>query len=264
MLRIFLKKVLIIALFLLLIGDFLNAQETSIGFITAPSITQKTTDELMLKSMELRLRARNTPSGTINFGTSFSHQTGVAYRISNKKWHFQSSLLFTQNSIKYGFENEQSQVSTVINTINPEIAFIRRFHFKNGIELNWQIGLNAGITLNSQRGFAKRGGSIQNPTDTTNYYWDLNFNAQSNKIRLAVQSSLNLVFPITDVYNFELGFGVFNELNNPNQWSYYQKTTNVNDPMFNSEYEVLSNNFNERMLFVKVGVFKKLSFKKKK
>ena len=200
---------------------------------------------------------RNTPSGSMSFSTSFSHQSGIAYRISNKKWHLQGGLLFMQNRIGIEIDGKSS-IPAKISTINPELSIIRRFRLKNNIEFHWQLGVNIGISLSGNRSIAGQGGYEYTPPDTSSYMWTMNFNATSSKPRFSMQSSIGLSFPINDLLNFELGVGVLTELNKPNQWSFAEKLTHNNQPLANSDFIINTESFNERMIFIKLAVFKNI------
>ena len=127
-------------LLILIFFDTSKAQERSFGIVTAPSLTQKTTDDLIQNSSFVGYYMRNTPGGEMSFSSSFSHQTGLAYRISSQKWHLQGSLLYTQNRIGIIIKDKGPFTPVTINTINPEISLIKRIHLSNNIELHWQLG----------------------------------------------------------------------------------------------------------------------------
>ena len=251
-------KYIVSTLLLFIFCTSLKSQERSFGIITAPSLTQKTTDNLLQNSSLLAYSIRNTPSGEMSFSSSFSHQTGLAYRISSQKWHLQGSLLYTQNRIGITIQNRSRFTPVIINTINPEISLIKRIHLSNKIELNWQLGINAGFTLFQNRALAKEGGYSYGTPDTSTYFWAMSFNATSSKPRLSLVSSFNLSIPFSDKFNVELGFGILSEINRPNQWSYSQKTTHNNQPLGNSDFIRNTESFNERMIFIKLAVFKNL------
>lgn len=246
------------ALFLFTLCTSVYSQERSIGFITAPSLTQKTTDKLLQNSSIVAYSIRNTPSGELSFSSSFSHQTGLAYRISSQKWHLQGSLLYTQNRIGITIQNRGPITPVTINSIHPEISLIKRIHLSNNIELGWQVGLNAGFAVFPNKSSAREAGFAYNNQDSSTYFWALSFNATAAKPGFSLVSSFNLSIPFSDKFNFEVGVGILAELNKPNQWSYSQKTTHNNEPLLNSDFIRNTQSFNERMIFIKLGVFKSI------
>jgi hypothetical protein len=238
-----------------------QAQESNIGFIKTLPITQYgTSNDVLLRNNRLNSWLNNSPDGGVLFATSYFEQIGLVYRVSHKNWHLQAGILYTQNFINYSLFNQSRRLHAQVNTLNPEISAVRRFKIENSnIEFNWQIGLNAGFTANSKRSVIANAGELVNNNDTTNFFWELNTNALPNRVRLAVTSSFNVAIPVLKTWSVEVGVGIISELNKPNEWRYYAKSVHNNEPIMNYDVAIPSDRFNERVLYFKIGVFKKIN-----
>lgn len=240
------------------------AQKYSYGFFLSPAITSKTNDNILDEFGSGGILIRSTPSGKMSFGSNLTFQSGFAYRISTRQWHLQASLFYLQNSIKMRFENTSFSPTASVKSLNPEISVIKRFHFRNGIEIHWQAGISSGITILRSSGIYNTSGFSYSSNDSLTYNWSMNFNELTNKPKFSLQTSVNLSVPLSKSWNFEIGFGIIRELNKPNQWRYTEKTTHTNPNYFNSDFSLLTRAVNEGFIFTRFGAFKELDFTTKK
>ncbi len=260
-------KKLIIFLFVLLYIFFgksnLYAQKYLIGFSFEPGFTKKTTNASQLDETFGGFLI-NTPDGSLNYEGKFTYQSGINLRYVLKNYYLLVSLSTFQNYITLTTNGSPIPGTLRIPMINPGVSLIRRIQLRHGIELNWQVGLSTAFSLTKRfAGIYTKNYQSFNNGDTTISEWQLNMNANRNMPKIAAQTAITLMIPISRNWNCEFGAGFFHELNKPTAISYSSKYKSTNPPLNLSQTRSFAP-INERYFYLKLGVLREIHVKQRK
>lgn len=255
-------KIGLFFLFCLCMNKHALSQKYLIGFSFEPGFTTKTTNASRLNETFGGFLI-NTPDGSLNYGGKFTYQSGMSIRYVLKSYYLQFSLSTFQNYLTITTNGNQAG-SMRIPMINPGVAVIRRVQLRHGMELNWQVGLSSAFSLTKKfAGLYGRSSESINGGDTTTSEWRINLNTKRNTPKIAAQTALTFMIPISRNWNCEFGAGFFHELNKPTGISYSSKYKSTNPPLNLSQTKSFAP-INEHYFYLKLGVLREIHVKKRK